>query len=109
MGGATVAVAVSRRALEMVEAGLPTNDRPQGMPTPSPMGFPHVHSSINSLRKIEVGAGVGVEKGGRFGGSRGGTHGVGEGVPFRDHHCKTLAFKILVVIPGTWGVDLALP
>jgi hypothetical protein len=40
------------QTLEMVEMGLP-DDRQQA-PT-SVMGFPHVQSSLNTLRRLEVG------------------------------------------------------
>ena len=52
-GGSSVATTIAKRALEMVEAGLP-DERPVGMPSSSLMGFPHVQSSLNALRRTEV-------------------------------------------------------
>lgn len=58
-GGAPVSAALSKRAMELVEAGLP-DERPAGMPAASSlMGFPHVQSSLNALRRVDVSAGAG--------------------------------------------------
>ena len=44
--------------MELVEAGLP-DERPAGLPSSSLMGFPHVQSSLNALRRVDVSPGAG--------------------------------------------------